>query len=83
MSYLGRSYFQGRWVQKDHAKSLQYMQKAAELKDALGMFGLGMYYYFGSCGLNQDVSRGISLIKEAAKMGHKPAIQFLSEHNRR
>ena len=36
MSYLGRSYFQGRWVQEDPAKSLQYMQKAAEPKDALG-----------------------------------------------
>ena len=64
---------------KSTSKRIERLQKAAEAGDQEAQYKLGLCYYFGKNGLEEDKSRGIAWLKEAGKAGYEKAQKKLVE----
>jgi len=70
---LGRAYYEGVGVPRDHNWALAWLQKAAEQGSADGMFFLGLMYEHGR-GVRQDLPRALDLLDRAAALGQPDAL---------
>lgn len=73
---LGVRYSYGKSVQKDDKKSIEYYNKAIDLKSAWGANNLGAAYQNGS-GVEKNLNRAIELYRKAADWGNGRAAQNL------
>lgn len=81
---LGLGYLNGRGGEKDVAKGVSMLTKAAEGGDASAQFSLGWVYLNGT-GVERDDARGAQWIRRAANQGHTVAMNdmgWLLENSR-
>ena len=60
-------------------KKLERLQEAAKAGDQDAQYELGLCYYFGKKGLEEDKSLGIAWLKEAGMAGYEKAQKKLIE----
>ena len=70
---LGKYYFMGRAVPRDHSKARELFEKAAAQNDPGGQYNLGMMYATGAGGLPQDPAKAAEYFKKAAAQGFSMA----------
>ncbi|CRF48326.1 hypothetical protein HHE02_16510 [Helicobacter heilmannii] len=63
---------------KDYAKALQYLQKAAEMGDAWAYYTLGGTYKYGD-GVEKDYAKALQYLQKAAEMGVSDAYNELGD----
>ena len=71
----GRRYFN---EEKNYQKAYECFEKAAS-GSTRASYNLGYLCYYLGNGVEQDQELGITLMKEAAKLGYQPAIERLKE----
>ena len=74
---LGRCYSEGKGVEKDSIKAVEWYQKSADQGYAQGQNSLGLCYLNGD-GVKKDVDKGIELITLAANQGYSRALNNLA-----
>ena len=72
MINLANLYDQGQGVERDLAKSVIWLKKAAELNDTRGQYQLAMAYENG-LGVERDLSQAAYWLEKAAKQGDETA----------
>ena len=63
--------------------SLAMVQARVEKKDPEAIYFLGKKYFFGSLGLQEDMTRAVELWTEAAELGSIDALNSLGDAYRR
>lgn len=76
MFNLGVAYWEGRGVDRQPAKALNWWELAAQHQDAGAQYNLGLAYYIGE-GRSQDTGKAVYWVKLAAKNGHPQAKSLL------
>ncbi len=66
LAYLGRSYMNGRGVDKDTSLAFGYFGKAAAKNHPYGLNGMGVCYEYG-LGVKQDLQKAEQYLKQAAQ----------------
>lgn len=75
--FIGQLFLLGKsGVPKSNSNAFLWYSKAAENKNALGMYRAGKMYYKGF-GVKKDKDKGIELLQEAVKSGSKSARSYL------
>jgi len=74
---LGRMYYMGEGVLRDHTQAEFWFRKAAEKGDADSQFMLGGLYHFGQS-VPHDEAKAFAWIMKAAKQGHGDAEFYIS-----
>ncbi len=76
MFNLGVAYWEGRGVNRQPEKAVNWWEVAAQRQDAGAQYNLGLAYYIGE-GRAQDTSKAIYWADLAAKSGHPQAKSLL------
>lgn len=73
------AFYYGRYILKHGTKedSIAWFQKAANQGDVPGLFRLG-YAYFHGIGVENNHTKGVQLIEQAASLGHIFALRELA-----
>jgi len=71
-TWIGISYSNGRGVERDQEKALQYFREAAELGHAHAQFCLGLSYANGE-GIDKDLIQAANWFRKAAEQGNEGA----------
>ena len=66
LAYLGRSYMNGRGVDKDTSLAFGFFSKAATKNHPYGLNGMGVCYEYG-LGVKQDLQKAEQYLKQAAQ----------------
>ncbi|MCH9852978.1 MAG: sel1 repeat family protein [Alphaproteobacteria bacterium] len=69
---LGKIYFQGKLLEKDEQKAMEYYQVAAIKGYAEAQYQLAMQYYQGDI-YEQDYEKAVALLLPASRQGHMHA----------
>jgi TPR repeat protein/predicted Ser/Thr protein kinase len=78
MEALGGALIYGRGAPKDEVGGLQWVRKAADLRDASAFAMLGFLHDSGACGLTQDPQRAMDFYRKAAELGNPTAMTNLA-----
>ncbi len=73
----GSMYFDGKSVEQDYGKALEWYQKAAELGNTVAMYTLGYMYEHG-LGVEQDYAKAMEWYQKAADGGDVHAKNHIS-----
>ena len=73
---LGERYCDGKGVEQDYQKAVEWLTKASDQGHAKAMFSLGWCYGKG-CGVPKDVNKGFELSKQSAELGFKDAQYYM------
>ena len=76
---LGMAYYNGDGVEQNSVKAAQWLQVAEKQNFAEAQYVLGMLFAEGDGLLQQNLKLGVSLLKKAAKQGHKLASAYLKK----
>ena len=76
-SNMGAAFLEGRGVERDLAKAVDWLRRAAEQGDAGGQRNLALCYYEG-WGVPQDQAAGGALVREGRRQGDADAQDMLS-----
>lgn len=79
--YLGDMYLKGMYVSESRETAISYFRKSAEKNYPDAKFALGMMYYYGGPGTEQDFALAAAWLEQAADAGNKSAQNFLSYRN--
>ena len=69
---MAHMYQKGISVEKDYGKAIEYLQKAADLKDNVAQFNLALAYQKGQ-GVEKDYKKVIYWYKKSARNGNSIA----------
>lgn len=75
---IGMAYFLGKIVEQDDEKAFKYWNDAAEC-DTEAQFLLGIAYANG-IGVEKNMGKAISCLKDAAQLHHPMALYYLGNH---
>ena len=73
MSNVGWAYINGKGVQKDEKKAVEYFQKSADLNDSVGIYALGRAYLSG-WGVAKNMDKAMETFKKAS---HDESCQYV------
>jgi TPR repeat protein len=76
----GDCLYNGKGVEQDLAKALEYFEKAAEDGFKVAMYNTGNLCWNGIAG-TKDIEKATRYMKLAAYNNYEPAIKFCKEHN--
>ena len=76
---LGYMYQKGVYVSSDLVRSVEWYKLSSTNGNSQAKINLGIMLMKGQGVKNPDKGKGMFLIKEAAKMGHKSAIALLNQ----
>lgn len=75
---IGRCYYQGKGVEQDYKKAVEWFKKSAEQGDMYAECSLGNCYKFGE-GVDQDLYKAVELLKMSAEKDNTDAIGILNK----
>ena len=75
---LGGIYYEGKYIERNIDKSIQYLSLAANQNDPDAQFSLGNIYYYGQY-IKRDINKSIQYFSLAANQNH-PNAQFMLGH---
>ena len=75
---MGICYDEGRGVQQDREKAVEWYRKAANQGDAAAQLNLGLSYYNGE-GVEKNLNKALEWFEKAAKQGDKDALRAYKE----
>ena len=81
--YLGDMYLKGLYVSESRETAIAYFRKSAEKNYSDAQFALGMMYYYGGPGTEQDFATAATWFERAADAGNEKAQKFLNYRNGR
>lgn len=76
---IGLMYERGEGVEKDPATAAKWYEQVVERNYERGQFLLGLLYYDG-IGVQKERSKGLELLKAAAKVKYPPAVKWLENN---
>ena len=78
MYILGEFHTEGKHIEKNLSKALEYYNKASEKKYPKALYKLGMFYLKGEI-VDKDLVKAEKLIEESARYGDKKALEILNK----
>lgn len=79
---LGEMYYYGDEIEQDIEQAVYWFKEAAKQKHPDGMYNLGVCFINGE-GMTASEATGLSFIKQAAKLGSKPAIDYMAAEEKK
>ena len=79
---LGEMYYYGDEIEQDIEQAVYWFKEAAKQKNPDGMYNLGICFINGE-GMAESKPTGLSFIKQAAKLGSKPALDYMAAEERK
>lgn len=79
---LGEMYYYGDEIEQDIELAVYWFKEAAKQKHPDGMYNLGVCFINGE-GIDANSATGLSFIKQAARLGSKPAVEYLEEEDKK
>ena len=73
---LGEMYYYGEDIETDYEQAAYWFKESAKQQNPAALYNLGVCFIEGY-GVEYDETKGIGFIKQAAKLGYKPAVDFL------
>ena len=73
---LGEMYYYGEDIETDYEQAVYWFKEAAKQQNPAALYNLGVCFIEGY-GVEYDETKGIGFIKQSAKLGYKPAVDFL------
>ena len=80
LAALGACYENGIGCKVDTAKANQLYQESVKKGSSWGYFSLGDNYYYGICGVKEDMKKAVAYYEKALKMGETDAAVRLARY---